>query len=173
MSRYRPHSEEVNSWVSAVETRPLLTLMEEASALRRQGHGHALSFSPKVFIPLTELCRDACGYCTFAKPPRAVPNPYLRLDQVLEIARKGADANCSEALFTLGDRPEQRYSVAASALAELGHERTPQYLAEIASEVQQRTGLLAHINAGIMSVDEMALMRSVSVSQGIMLESIS
>ncbi|MGB7256445.1 MAG: 5-amino-6-(D-ribitylamino)uracil--L-tyrosine 4-hydroxyphenyl transferase CofH, partial [Pseudolabrys sp.] len=132
-----------------------------------------ISFSPKVFIPLTQLCRDACGYCAFAKPPRALERPYLTADDVLQIARQGAAAGCTEALFTLGDRPEQRYRLASKALADMGHETTVGYLAAMAALVQKETGLLAHINAGIMSRDEIAALRRMSASQGIMLESAS
>jgi FO synthase len=147
--------------------------MEEARALRRLGHGDVISFSPKVFIPLTRLCRDACGYCTFAKSPRAVGNAYMSRDEILQVARNGVIAGCSEALFTLGDHPERRYRAAGAALAALGYDCTSDYLAEMAGLVQKETGLLAHINAGIMSRDEIAMLRRVSASQGIMLESTS
>ena len=147
--------------------------MEEARALRRLGHGDVISFSPKVFIPLTRLCRDACGYCTFAKSPRAVGKAYMSRNEVLQVARDGAIAGCSEALFTLGDHPERRYRAADAALAALGYDCTSDYLSEMAGLVQKETGLLPHINAGIMSRDEIAMLRCVSASQGIMLESTS
>ena len=145
--------------------------MSLATEMRRQGHADIISFSPKVFIPLTQLCRDACGYCIFAKSPRALERPYLPVDHVLRIARQGAAAGCSEALFTLGDRPEKRYQLAKNALAALGHETTAGYLSEMAAMVQKETGLIAHINAGILTRDEIAALRGVSASQGIMLES--
>jgi FO synthase len=171
--RYRPSAEEVAQRLSMLERCSLPELMEKARALRLSGHGARISFSPKVFIPLTQLCRDACGYCAFAKSPRAVPSLYMSREEVLRVARSGALAGCSEALFTLGDRPEQRYRAAASALAALGHQRTTGYLAEMAALVQKETGLLAHINAGVMSGEEIATLRRVSASQGIMLESVA
>ncbi|HVV60704.1 MAG TPA: 5-amino-6-(D-ribitylamino)uracil--L-tyrosine 4-hydroxyphenyl transferase CofH, partial [Pseudolabrys sp.] len=172
-NKYRPIESEVAAWLARLDGRSLHALMDEAAALRRQGHGNVISFSPKVFIPLTQLCRDACGYCAFAKSPRALERPYLTADDVLKIARQGAAAGCTEALFTLGDRPEQRYRLAGKALAEMGHETTVSYLGAMAAMVQKETGLLAHINAGVMSRDEIALLRRVSASQGIMLESAS
>jgi FO synthase len=171
--QYRPAKSEVASWVARLESRPLRRLLEEASTLRKQGHGNVISFSPKIFIPLTQLCRDACGYCTFAKPPRAVAQAYLTPQDVLKIALEGAEAGCTEALFTLGDRPEQRYRAAENALADLGHATTIDYLVQMAALVQKKTGLLAHINAGVMSRQEMAALRPATVSQGIMLESTS
>src|SRR6185437_705921 len=168
-----PAENEVASWLARLGSRPLRGLLEEASALRKQGHGNVISFSPKVFIPLTQLCRDACGYCTFAKPPRAVAQAYLTPQDVLKIALEGAEAGCTEALFTLGDRPEQRYRAAENALADLGHATTIDYLVQMAALVQKKTGLLAHINAGVMSRQEMAALRPATVSQGIMLESTS
>jgi FO synthase len=167
---FLPSAEEISSRLARLEARPLSEQMDEAVALRRLGHGDVISFSPKVFVPVTRLCRDACGYCTFAKSPRAVAGPYLAPAEILALARRGVEMGCTEALFTLGDRPEQRYRVAAAALKELGHVSTVDYLAEVASLVQRETGLLVHVNAGIMAADEIALMRRVSASQGIMLE---
>src|SRR2546421_4964708 len=100
---------------------PLAELMAEASALRDSAHGRVLSYSRKVFIPLTKLCRDVCHYCTFAERPRKGHRAYLSRDEVLAIARAGAAAGCHEALFTLGDKPELRYRAAADELAALGH----------------------------------------------------
>ena len=150
---------------------PALTSV--ASTLRDQGHGRVVSYSKKVFIPLTELCRDVCHYCTFAKTPRKLERAYMTLDEVLSVARAGAEADCKEALFTLGDKPELRYRVAREQLAELGHRSTLSYLEEAARVVLEETGLLPHVNPGIMSADEMAGLRTVSVSQGIMLECVS
>ena len=104
-----------------------------------------------MFIPLTQLCRDVCHYCTFAKAPRRLDQPYLPIEAVLEIARAGAAAGCGEALFTLGDKPEARYATARRALDTLGHVTTLSYLREAAGRVMAETGLLPHINAGIMS----------------------
>src|SRR5260221_5902506 len=113
----------------AIERMPLSELMEAAAALRDRGHGALISYSRKVFIPLTKLCRDSCHYCTFARAPRRGEAAYLGPDEVLAIARAGARAGCREALFTLGDKPELRYEAARDALARLGHDSTIAYLA--------------------------------------------
>src|SRR5246500_610670 len=147
--------------------------MRVASALRDEGHGPLISYSKKVFIPLTQLCRDVCHYCTFAHPPRRGEPAYLGTDQVLAIARAGARAACREALFTLGDKPELRYGAAREALNRIGHETTLSYLAEMAELVLRETGLLPHLNPGVMTPAEIDRLRAVSVSQGIMLESAS
>jgi FO synthase len=149
----------------------LRRLMQVAAALRDAAHGGLVSYSRKVFIPLTQLCRDVCHYCTFAHPPRPGEPVYLDADQVLEIARAGARAGCHEALFTLGDKPELRYSAARDALARLGHDSTLSYLAEMAGLVLRETALLPHLNPGIMTRADIDRLRPVSVSQGIMLES--
>ena len=107
----------------------LPAIMEVAAELRDRGHGAVVSYSRKVFIPLTQLCRDSCHYCTFAHPPRRGTRAYLSKEEVLAIARAGAEAGCHEALFTLGDKPEQRYRVARDELARLGHDTTISYLA--------------------------------------------
>jgi FO synthase len=146
-------------------------LMAAAAKSRDAAHGDRITYSPKVFIPLTQLCRDACRYCTFAKAPHKSTPAYLSPAQVLEIARAGAIAGCHEALFTLGDRPEQRYRVAAEELRAQGYETTLSYLEEMAALVARETGLLVHLNPGLMSAAEIARLRRVSVSQGIMLES--
>ena len=146
-------------------------LMTRAAALRDSFHGRIQSYSPKVFIPLTHLCRDVCHYCTFARPPKRGETGFMTLDEVLAVARAGAAAGCTEALFTLGDKPELRYGAARDELARLGHETTLAYLAEAAKLVLNETGLLPHINAGVMGGDDIATLRRVSVSQGLMLES--
>ncbi|HET6682768.1 MAG TPA: 5-amino-6-(D-ribitylamino)uracil--L-tyrosine 4-hydroxyphenyl transferase CofH [Gaiella sp.] len=145
-------------------------LMAEARRLRALGTGTLVTYSPKVFIPLTTLCRDVCGYCTFARPPRRGERAYLTGDEVLAIARAGAQAGCTEALFTLGDRPEARYRVARDELAALGCETTLDYLARCARLVLEETGLLPHLNPGVMSRDELVALRPVAASMGIMLE---
>ena len=150
--------------------RPLDDLLAEARALREEGHGRIVTYSPKVFIPLTKLCRDVCHYCTFARPPRRGERAYLTADEVLEIARAGAAAGCHEAPFTLGDKPELRYRAAREELAALGCETTIEYLARMCELVLAETGLLPHANPGVMSVDDLTLLRGVSVSQGLMLE---
>jgi FO synthase len=148
-------------------------LMRVAVRLRDAVHGELVSYSRKVFIPLTQLCRDVCHYCTFAHPPRPGEPAFLGAEQVLEIARAGAHAGCHEALFTLGDKPELRYGVARETLARLGHETTLSYLAEMAGLVLRETGLLPHVNPGLMTREDIDRLRRVSVSQGIMLESAS
>jgi FO synthase len=150
---------------------PLDVLLARAAALRDIGHGNVISYSRKVFIPLTHLCRDVCHYCTFARPARRGQRSFLSLEEVLEIARAGARAGCHEALFTLGDKPELRYAVAREELASLGHSTTLSYLADVSSQVLRDTGLLPHVNPGVMTRDDIAMLRKVSVSQGIMLES--
>jgi len=145
-------------------------LMGEARRLRALGTGTRVTYSPKVFVPLTTLCRDVCGYCTFARPPRRGERAYLTEDEVLAIARAGAQAGCSEALFTLGDRPEARYRVAREELSALGCGSTLDYLARCARLVLEETGLLPHLNPGVMSRDELLALRPVAASMGIMLE---
>ena len=156
--------------VSELLSTPLPDLMAEARRLRAQGTGTLVTYSPKVFVPLTTLCRDVCGYCTFARPPRRGERAYLTEDEVLAIARAGAEAGCTEALFTLGDRPEARYRVAREELAALGCETTLEYLARCAGRVLDETGLLPHLNPGVMSRDELVSLRPVAASMGIMLE---
>jgi FO synthase len=145
-------------------------LCREARRLRR---GTVVTYSPKVFIPLTKLCRDVCHYCTFARPPRRGERAYMSEEEVLAVARAGAAAGCREALFTLGDKPELRYRVAREELAELGCETTVEYLSRCARLVLEETGLLPHTNPGVLTRDELALLRTVSVSQGLMLETVS
>ena len=156
-----------------LETQPLDELLTQARALRELGHGRTISYSRKVFIPLTRLCRDSCAYCTFATTPSRTAAAYLAPDDVLAIAEAGRRAGCHEALFTLGDKPELRYAAARDALAALGYASTTGYLAAMCELVLRETGLLPHVNAGVMSADEIDRLRAVSVSQGIMLESAS
>src|SRR5712691_11240070 len=150
---------------------PLEELLEEARRLR-PGDG-LVTYSPKVFVPLTTLCRDVCGYCTFARPPRRGERAFMPLDEVLAIARAGAASGCHEALFTLGDKPELRYRVAREELAALGCETTLQYLARAAEAVLTETGLLPHLNPGVMTHDDLRELRPVSASMGLMLETVS
>ena len=152
---------------------PLPDLMAGAAALRDDAHGDRITFSPKVFIPLTMLCRDRCGYCTFAKPPARLDSPYMTPEAVLEIARHGAAAGCHEALFTLGEAPEDRYPDAAAWLAEHGFGSTVDYLVSVAGIVLAETGLLPHANAGALSHGELERLRAVSPSQGMMLETLA
>ncbi|MFZ4515332.1 MAG: 5-amino-6-(D-ribitylamino)uracil--L-tyrosine 4-hydroxyphenyl transferase CofH [Acidimicrobiia bacterium] len=152
---------------------PLDELMRRATQVRDRAHGNRVTFSPKVFIPLTMLCRDKCGYCTFAQPPARLDAPYLTPEQVLDIARRGAAIGCHEALFTLGEQPEARYEVARTWLAEHRYQSTTEYLAAMCQLVIEETGLLPHANAGALSRDELALLRTVSASQGMMVESLN
>jgi FO synthase len=156
--------------VSEILTTSLDDLMAEARSLRR---GRLVTYSPKIFIPLTTLCRDVCGYCTFARPPGRGERAYMPVNEVLSIARAGAAAGCTEALFTLGDKPERRYRVARDELQALGFASTIEYLAECAGRVLDETGMLPHLNPGVMSRAELELLRPVSASMGIMLESTS
>jgi FO synthase len=132
-----------------------------------------VTYSPKVFIPLTKLCRDVCHYCTFAHPPRRGERAYMSADEVLGVARAGAEAGCHEALFTLGDKPELRYRAAREELAELGCETTIEYLARMCELVLSETALLPHVNPGVMTREDVALLRPVSASMGLMLETTS
>lgn len=152
---------------------PTADVMRQASLIRDNGHGRLVSYSRKVFIPLTQLCRDVCHYCTFAKAPKRLGAPYLTPEQVLEIAREGQKAGCKEALFTLGEKPELRYAAARDALAEMGYDSTLEYLRAMAEMVFRETGLFPHLNPGIMTAEEIADLREVSISMGIMLESTS
>ncbi len=144
-----------------------------AGVLRDQGFGSVVTYSRKVFIPLTHLCRDVCHYCTFAQTPKRIPQAYMSVQQVLELCRQGEQRGCKEALFTLGERPELRYSAARKALEKMGFESTLDYVAHVAGKVLEETTLLPHINAGCMNDAELALLRPVSASMGIMLESAS
>jgi FO synthase len=132
-----------------------------------------VTYSPKVFIPLTKLCRDVCHYCTFAHPPRRGERAYMSGDEVLAVARAGAETGCHEALFTLGDKPELRYRAAREELAELGCETTLEYLARMCELVLAETGLLPHVNPGVLTREDLELLRPVSASMGLMLETTS
>ena len=149
---------------------PAEELCAEARRLRRST---IVTYSPKVFIPLTTLCRDVCHYCTFARPPRRGERAYMTVDEVLAIARAGAAAGCHEALFTLGDKPELRYRVAREELASLGCDSTLEYLGVAARAVLEETGLLPHLNPGLLTFEDLRSLRAVSASMGIMLETAS
>lgn len=150
----------------------LASLMAEARAVRDQAHGTRVTYSPKVFIPLTMLCRDRCGYCTFAQPPARLESPFLTPEQVSALARAGARVGCHEALFTLGEAPEERYPVAAEWLAAHGFASTVDYLHAMGQRVLDETGMLPHANAGALSREDLARLREVSPSQGMMIESL-
>ncbi|MGH9021071.1 MAG: 5-amino-6-(D-ribitylamino)uracil--L-tyrosine 4-hydroxyphenyl transferase CofH [Acidimicrobiales bacterium] len=148
-------------------------LAPDALSRARTLFGSRVTYSPKVFIPLTQLCRDRCGYCTFAQAPAHVSAPYLSLDEVMAIATAGRDAGCTEALFTLGERPELRYDDAARWLAARGYASTVDYVASAAAMVLEGTGLLPHANAGALYAHELAQLREASASQGMMLETLA
>ena len=148
-------------------------LMSLASHLRELGHGSTVTYSRKVFVPLTMLCRDHCHYCTFAKPPARLERPFLSPEEVVTIAEAGRRLGCKEALFTLGDRPEERYPVARDWLAERGYRSTLEYVRAAAIRVIEETGLLPHLNPGVMSYEEMARLKQVAPSMGMMLETSS
>ncbi len=152
---------------------PLERLQARARRIRDTAHGRRVTFSPKVFIPLTMLCRDRCGYCTFAKAPARLESPYLGLDEVLAIARSGGEAGCHEALFTLGECPEDRYPTARRWLAEHGYASTVDYLVAACRAVVEETGLLPHANAGALTLDDLLRLRPVTASQGMMIESVN
>ncbi|MEZ5513790.1 MAG: 5-amino-6-(D-ribitylamino)uracil--L-tyrosine 4-hydroxyphenyl transferase CofH [Steroidobacteraceae bacterium] len=150
---------------------PLAELLAAARARRDDAHGALITYSPKVFIPLTRLCRDVCHYCTFATTPSQLARPYLELDEVVAIAKAGEGSACREALFTLGDRPESRYRVAREWLAARGYTSTIDYVAAAARAVRAATCLLPHVNAGVLSEQEYRMLRPVAASMGLMLES--
>jgi len=152
---------------------PLSTLLAEAAQLRDRGHDSLVTYSRKVFLPLTQLCRDSCHYCTFAKSPKRAGAPFMSLDQVVSVGRSGAAMGCKEALFTLGDRPEARYRVAREWLAANGFDSTLDYVRAAAAAVRDSSGLLPHINAGCMTPAEMSMLRPVCASMGLMLESVA
>ena len=162
-----------NRLASSLLAAPLEDLLAEARDLRDRQFGSRVTYSPKVFIPLTMLCRDTCGYCTFAQPPARLEKPFLEPEDVLAIARRGAVMGCHEALFTLGERPEERYEIAKQWLSDRGYGSTIEYLAAMCQLVLDETGLLPHANAGALFRDELALLRSVAPSQGMMIESLN
>ena len=153
-------------------TRDLSPLFEHARRLRDEGRGRTVTFSPKVFIPLTTLCRDVCTYCTFAKPPGA-GGEYLTPEDVMAIARAGDEVGCREALLTLGDRPEERWPQARDFLASQGHVTTIGYVAAMSEQIVVGTGLFPHATPGYMTAREMESLRPTNVSMGMMLENIS
>ncbi|MDQ5815298.1 MAG: 5-amino-6-(D-ribitylamino)uracil--L-tyrosine 4-hydroxyphenyl transferase CofH [Actinomycetota bacterium] len=149
------------------------SVVAAAGKLRDATTGPRVTFSRKVFIPLTRLCRDSCGYCTFVHPPRPGEAAYMSLDEVVEVARRGEQAGCKEALFTLGDKPERKWRQAREELEGLGFSSTIEYLTAACAAVLRETSLLPHANPGVMTADEVEMLRPVSVSQGMMLETIS
>ena len=168
--RRRPDAAEALALAAEDDLAPLLDC---AAALRDRAHPDIVTYSRKVFIPLTHLCRDVCHYCTFARPPRRGETAFMTPDQVLRVAQAGAAAGCKEALFTLGDKPELRYRAARENLEALGFASTLAYLAAMAKLVLEETPLLPHLNPGVLSREDLRALRAVSASQGMMLESAS
>jgi FO synthase len=152
---------------------PLDELMAAAREVRDAARGRLVTYSPKVFIPLTKLCRDVCHYCTFARPPRRGERAYMTIEEVLDVARAGDAAGCREALFTLGDKPELRYRAARDELAAMGYDSTLDYLAAAAAAVLEHTSLLPHLNPGVLPRDRVSTLKRVSASMGLMLETTS
>lgn len=148
-------------------------LLAKASKIKEKYFGAQITFSPKVFLPLTKLCRDRCGYCTFAKAPAHLPSPYMVADEAVSIALAGQKAGCTEALFTLGEKPEDRYEVAADFLQAQGLSSTTEYLYHVAGTVLEKTGLIPHLNAGALEENEFLVLKEVSASQGMMVESLN
>ena len=173
LGRYELASPSDSEALELADFEDTAALAAVAARVRDRGFPNLVTFSKKVFIPLTHLCRDVCHYCTFAQTPSKIETPYLDLDAVLEVARNGAALGCKEALFTLGEKPELRYRAAREWLAAHGYETTLEYLRDAAQAVFDETGLLPHLNPGNMTPEEMAFLRPVSPSMGIMLESAS
>jgi FO synthase len=156
-----------------LEEGPLEPLLATAASIRDRFKGRSVSYSRKVFIPLTHLCRDYCGYCTFRADPQAGVQPYMLPDEVLAVAEAGRKAGCKEALFSLGDQPERVFPEAKEFLKKLGFNRTLDYLAAMSELVLETTGLLPHSNPGLMNADDLRRLRETNVSVGLMLESAS
>jgi FO synthase len=159
--------------LSAAAGDELQALLETAAAIRDQHKGRTVTFSPKVFVPLTNLCRDFCGYCTFRKAPDEPGAKTMTLDEVLRIVNQGKRLGCTEVLFSLGDKPEAIYSEMKQFLAERGHQRTLEYLHESCRSVLEETGLLPHSNPGVMGRGDLARLKQVNASMGLMVESVS
>lgn len=159
--------------LSLMNDAPLAALLDAAGVLRDRFKGKSVSYSRKVFIPLTHLCRDYCGYCTFRANPQAGVQPYMTPDEVLAVAEGGRRAGCKEALFSLGDQPERIFPEAKDFLKKLGFDRTLEYLAAMCALVLEKTGLLPHSNPGLMGCEDLRRLRESNVSAGLMLESAS
>lgn len=159
--------------LSLMNDAPLAALLDAAAALRDHFKGRWVSYSRKVFIPLTHLCRDYCGYCTFRSDPQAGVQAYMTPDEVLAVAEAGRLAGCKEALFSLGDQPERVFPEAKDFLKGLGFDRTLEYLAAMCDLVLEKTGLLPHSNPGVMGLEDLRRLRETNVSAGLMLESAS
>ena len=154
-----------------VPTAALTDLMAQARRIRDDHFGRTLTYSPKVFIPLTRLCRDVCHYCTFAQVPNRVTSPFMALEDVLQVARDGEAAGCTEALLTLGEKPELRYRVARDWLHARGYQTTIDYVVAACKAIVEQTSLVPHVNAGNLTRSQLRRLRPVMGSVGLMLES--
>ena len=148
-------------------------LLVAAAAVRDQHKGRIVTFSPKIFVPLTNLCRDFCGYCTFRKAPDEPGAKTMTLDEVLRVVRQGKSLGCTEVLFSLGDKPEAIYPEMKKFLDQRGHRRTLDYLYEACQTVLEETELLPHSNPGVMGKKDLQRLKEVNVSMGLMLENLS
>ena len=170
MSKLHPVLAKASRWESLSDGEALSladhgdtsALASVAAQWRDAGFRNVVTYSRKIFIPLTHLCRDVCHYCTFAQVPRKLKAPYMSVDEVLDIARHGAALGCKEALFTLGEKPELRYKAAREGLEALGFETTLDYLEHVAEAVLNETGLLPHLNPGNMTPEELDRLRRIS-----------
>src|ERR1700676_2575984 len=156
--------------LSLMNDAPPPALLQAAATVRDRFKGRSVSYSKKVFIPLTHLCRDYCGYCTFRTDPQAGVQPYMTPDEVLAVAEAGRRAGCKEALFSLGDQPERVFPEAKRFLKTLGFDRTLDYLAAMSELVLEKTGLLPHSNPGLMGEEDLRRLRETNVSVGLMLD---
>jgi len=169
-----PSLQSTSAWTQSPPTgAELQDLLAEASAVRDRHWGRTVTYSRKVFIPLTHMCRDDCGYCTFVHRPGSPLARYMTPDEVLQVARQGRALGCKEALFSLGEKPELRYPEARDALAALGYTRTIDYLRDMCELVVRETGLIPHANPGTMNEDELGMLKRVTGSMGIMVENVS
>jgi len=158
--------------ISELSSLPLETLIDLAKEIKHKTYSNYITYSPKAFFPLTQLCRDKCGYCTFAKAPKFLKSPYMQLQEVMDLASKATNLGCSEALFTLGEKPEDRYKSAKTWLKDNGYSSTIDYLYHAAKVVLENSDLLPHLNPGTLSFDELTQLKQVSASQGMMLETV-
>lgn len=169
----RRFEEEAVALAAELDSLGLPYLIESAGKRRREGHGERITYSRKVFVPLTKLCRDTCRYCTFAVSPRPDVPAFLSVDEAVAIARQGCEQGCREALLTLGDQPEARWPQARDALDAMGFASTLDYVAHVAAAIRRETGLLPHLNPGLMTDSDLAALRPLAPSMGIMLEGIA
>jgi len=167
------NTEMLSTGTAWAETGDLHALMRRAARIRDTHWGRTVTYSRKAFVPLTNMCRDTCGYCTFVKHPDSPEANIMTPEQVLATARKGEREGCKELLFSLGEKPELRYEKARKGLERLGYSRLTDYLRDMCELVLEETSLLPHVNAGTLTDDEIDVLRPVSASMGMMLETVS